>query len=118
MTTWTRELLLLLLLPVGACGGTGVWQQRPSPAQNLPRNFSIDPDRAPPAGSKGCPVNMLDERDNTHLVLTRSVAIPPSGDGDVAIGDYRLEPEGNYGLAPGELLRIQCPSGRPLGAVH
>jgi len=107
----------LVLITVG-CGGTAVWQQRPSPAQNLPRNFSIDPDRAPPAGSKGCPAHLLDERDNTRLVLVRSVAVPPMAGGVVAIGDYRTEPEGNYGMAPGELLRIQCPSGRPQGAVN
>jgi hypothetical protein len=107
-----------LVLLASSCGGTGVWQQRPSPAQNLPKHFSIDPDRAPPAGSKGCPVHLIDERDNTRLVLVRSVATPPTGDGDVAVGDYRTEPQGNYGMAPGELLRIQCPSGRPQGAVN
>ncbi len=113
-----RGISLTLGLLMTGCGGTAVWQQHPNPAQNLPNRFSIDPDRPPATGSKGCPVRLLDERDGTHLILIRSVAVPPLSDGDLALGDYRIEPEGHYGLGPQELLRVQCPSRRPQGAVR
>ncbi|MEO8029239.1 MAG: hypothetical protein ABI765_00250 [Gemmatimonadota bacterium] len=109
---------LALGLVIAGCGATAVWQQNPNPAQNLPNRFSIDPDRPPATGSKGCPVRLLDERDGTRLVLIRSVAVPPLSGGDMALGDYRIEPEGHYGLGPQELLRVQCPSRRPQGAVR
>lgn len=110
---------LPLLFLAGACGGNAVvWQQRPSPVQNLPARFNLDPDHPPAPGSKGCAAYLLDERDQTHLLLARSVAVPPTPERDVAVGDYRVVPSGRYGLGPTELLRVQCPSGRPQGAVH
>ena len=47
----------------------------------------------------------------------RFVAVAPNSDSTSStVGDYSV-PRGRYGVQEGELLRLQCPSGKPLGVV-
>lgn len=59
------------------------------------------------SGTGGCRNPMFDPRDGARLTLVRS--------GNQQ-GDYRA-PAGRYGVGPGELLRIDCGSGRARGVV-
>lgn len=111
-------LLGVLLAAAQSCGASGPWGQTPQPTGGLPQRFTVDPAQAPAPRARGCAVHLVDDRDGTRLELIRSTAVPPTPAGDVAIGDYRIEPQGRYGLGPTELIRLECPSGHPLGAVH
>jgi len=55
-----------------------------------------------------CRDPMHDPRDGRAVKLVRSAA---------GRGDYEV-PEGRYGVAKGELLRIDCRDGHPLGIVE
>ena len=55
-----------------------------------------------------CASPLVDPRDGTQLRLERS-----SG----GQGDYAVATAGRYGLAPDELLRVDCGSGAALGKV-
>lgn len=80
------------------------------PALDAPHHFMI----ATPTGTEeprpyeGCRNSLVDPRDGTRLTLIRSA------DGE---GDYEPVPL-RYGLSGGELLRVECESGRPLGVVE
>jgi hypothetical protein len=65
-------------------------------------------------------VHLIDPVAGTSLTLIRSTALHPSAAGvlTTAIGDYEVKPPGRYGLADKEFLRVECPSGRPVGAVN
>ena len=54
-----------------------------------------------------CRSPMTDPRDGTRLTLVRSNA---------GLGDYQPQAQ-RYGLAGNQLLRIDCNSGRPVGAT-
>ncbi|HJP56539.1 MAG TPA: hypothetical protein VJ847_05860 [Gemmatimonadales bacterium] len=56
----------------------------------------------------GCNSPLRDPRDGTALRLER--AITPRG-------DYAV-PAGRYGVGPGELLRVDCNTGRAIGIVR
>ena len=55
----------------------------------------------------GCLNPMVDPRDNTQLRLVRAIA---------PRGDYAAPP-GRYGARAGELLRLDCNTGRVIGVV-
>jgi hypothetical protein len=63
-------------------------------------------DEEPPQDGS-CRSPLVDPRDRTGLVLVRSAA---------GRGDYEV-PEARYGVGQGELLRVDCASGRALGVV-
>lgn len=56
---------------------------------------------------RACNNPMLDPRDQTRLTLVRSAG---------GQGDYEV-PQGRYGVGSGELLRLECGSGRVIGVV-
>ena len=58
-----------------------------------------------------CRNPMVDPRDGTRLTLILS---QPGESGQ--IGDYQV-PEGRYGVRSGELLRLDCGTGRAIGVV-
>lgn len=60
-----------------------------------------------PSGSGECRSPMVDPRDGTRIQLVRS-----SG----GVGDYEV-PTGRYGVGKGEVLRLDCGSGRALGVA-
>ena len=107
---------LLLVVPcvvwVTSCASTNY------PAVADPGSISDTPDRflvlEVATGARSEPVGpacrnpMVDPRDGTRLTLVRS-----SG----GFGDYAPE-SARYGLASGQLLRINCSDGRPVGATR
>jgi hypothetical protein len=79
------------------------------PATDVPERFVTG---APPpaAGAEpACHSPLLDPRAGTRLVLVRSTA--------GTRGDYEV-PAGRYGVAPGELLRVDCTTGTAIGVVR
>lgn len=102
-----------------ACAGN-TWDQAPRPVRDAPEEFAVDPERAPHPASRGCAVHLIDSLTGSTLKLVRSTALHPGAAGvlTTAIGDYEVKPPGRYGLKEKELLRVECPSGRPVGAVH
>ena len=64
-----------------------------------------------PEASGSCRNPMVDPRDGTELRLVRS---QPGAGGQ--LGDY-VVPEGRYGADAGELLRLQCGTGRAIGFI-
>lgn len=55
-----------------------------------------------------CRNPLYDPADRTSVRLVRS---------EMGRGDYEV-PDGKYGVGPGELLRLECGSGRPVGIVR
>lgn len=55
----------------------------------------------------GCRNPLIDPRDGTALGLVRS---------DLEQGAYSVA-DGRYGVGPGELLRVDCATGAPIGVV-
>ena len=60
-----------------------------------------------PSGGDACPGRMLDPRYSASLTLARSRA---------GQGDYEVSP-GRYGVGDGELLRIECGTGKAVEIV-
>ena len=83
------------------------------PAVSLPPRFEPEnrrlrvPDADTLAGP-GCLTPLLDPRNGTAIVLSRSVT--PYGDYDV--------PPGSYGVREGDLLRLECNEGKAIGIVR
>lgn len=82
------------------------------PAVDVPERFilAMATAAAPPdtiAGS-GCRNPLFDPRDGTRIILQRSAS---------ARADYAV-PEGRYGVRAGELLRVACNTGEPIGIVR
>lgn len=83
------------------------------PAVDLPSRFEPEnrrlriPDADTLSGG-GCLSPLLDPRDGTAIVLTRSVE---------GFGDYDAPP-GRYGVREGDLLRLDCNLGRAIGIVR
>lgn len=55
----------------------------------------------------GCRSPLIDPRDGTRLQMVNS---------QQRVGDYAA-PEGRYGVGAGELLRVECNTGRVVGIV-
>lgn len=64
--------------------------------------------RQEPRPGGGCRSPMVDPRDGTQLRMVRS---------GIGQADYEA-PDGRYGVAEGELLRIECATGRAVGVVR
>jgi hypothetical protein len=79
----------------------------------LPGQFVADT-AAVGQGPVGCRAHLVDPRDGTRLTLIRSTSRGP----DVYWGDYAVTPPARYGIGAGRLLRIECTTGHPLGAVR
>lgn len=83
------------------------------PAVDLPTRFEPEnrrlriPDADTLAGG-GCLSPLLDPRDGTAVVLTRSLT---------DYGDYDV-PQGRYGVREGDLLRLECNTGKAIGIVR
>lgn len=130
-----RPLLLIAMLGVAACGGgagSGAthWEPTPRPLASIPQGLRFAPDPAFHGASTtlsttACLTHLIDPATNTRLTLVHSVG----GDAKAAAqsagvkakaapqGDFSMEPPNQYGLRTGELLRVDCATGRPLGAV-
>lgn len=99
---------LLLAIGCATMGGSFPTAVR-RPAEDTPDRF-VRADRSPIAGTPGaaaCVSPIVDPRSGAQLTMARS-----SG----GRGDYSVA-AGRYGVGPGELLRIDCANGSPLGVV-
>ena len=104
-------LLLSLVVPLlsGCAASSFPADATARPVAGVPPLFQ-DPGEdvgRPAAGPEGCRSPLVDPRDGTRLKLVRSMG---------GRGDYEPE-ERRYGLSADELLRVDCASGRPVGAV-
>ena len=83
----------------------------PTGLVQVPDHFLVgDPNSAvtrEPKPGEGCRNPMVDPHDGTKLTLVRS---------SNGMGDYEV-PEGRYGVGKGQLLRLDCSNGRPMGVV-
>lgn len=113
---WRRlSVLALAGLSIGAIAGCASTRPpRPSdrPVRaplDVPDSFVVDEVQGnattQPAPDPGCRNPMVDPRDGTRLTLVRS---------SEGLGDYEVEPW-LYGVGPGEILRIDCATGRAIG---
>jgi hypothetical protein len=82
------------------------------PAESTPARFEPDLAELRIAGDTiagaGCRSPMVDPRDGTVITFLRSTT---------TVGDYDV-PSGRYGVGPGELLRIECNTGRVVGITR
>lgn len=129
-----RSLGVASLMGIAACasagGGAQQWQGTPRPLASLPQSSRFVPDAAfhgsgTPLHADRCLTHLIDPTNNVRLTLVRSVggdAAAAAGGAGVTTsrnpqGDFATEPQYPYGLRAGELLRVDCATGRPLGAV-
>ena len=133
--TLVRRTALLALVGVAACGGgagggSTQWEGTPRPLASLPQSARFRPDAAfhgsgTPLATDRCLTHLIDPTNSVRLTLVRSVG----GDSKAAAksagvdtgnprGDFSTEPQFQYGLRAGELLRVDCATGRALGAVQ
>lgn len=103
-----------LLLGTAACSvgySTTILDGAARTARDIPDYFVVDPGITRPdedaAYGPRCYNPMLDPRDGRRLRLVRAANDR---------GDYEA-PAGSYGLALGELLRLECSTGRVIGIV-
>jgi hypothetical protein len=105
---WLSHALPLLL--AAACSTVSSYPTAISrPAEGAPDRFVLE-DGSPISGTPGaapCRSPIRDPRGGAPLVMERAYR----GSGDYATG-------GRYGAGAGELLRIDCASGAPLGIVR
>lgn len=109
-------LAALLMCAAGGCalGGASTYPEG-APARepiDVPERFVTED---LPQGSAvtdtlpgpGCRSPLIDPRDGTRLQMVNA---------QQRVGDYAA-PEGRYGVGPGELLRVECNTGRVVGIV-
>jgi hypothetical protein len=129
-----RSLGVVCLLGIAACasagGGAQQRQPAPRPLTAIPPSLRFVPDPAfqgsgTPLASDRCLTHLIDPSRSVRLTLVRSVG----GDAKAAAegagvttsrhpqGDFATEPQSQYGLRAGELLRVDCATGQALGAV-
>lgn len=111
----TRVGLVVLLLGAAGCsvgGGSGTWRVNARPAQDIPEAF-VPADRSllvtpgDTIAGDGCRSPLEDPRDQTQLSMIRSAE---------GFADYEV-PSGRYGTREGEVLRLDCNTGRVAGIV-
>ena len=110
----TRNLIWIvavMFLTAGCAGNSSSWHDDASarPGTDLPDHFLIatQTGTSEPNPDGACHTPMVDPRDGTSLSLIRSAE---------GRGDYEV-PEGRYGVAKNQLLRLECATGRVVGIV-
>lgn len=106
---WLGNTVLVALL-AGGCATEGSMRPQATtlPARDVPALFERG--AAAPgtrAETSACWNPMVDPRDGTSLRLVRSAN---------GLGDYE-PPAGRYGVGSGQLLRLECASGKTVGVV-
>jgi hypothetical protein len=110
----SRALFAMAMLApalAAACvtGMAGATDAQYRPAEDPPVRF-VTVDGVPAEDT--CRSPMIDPRDQMQIRLARSWQ-----EGNTHRGDYEV-PVGRYGVRDGELLRIDCLSGEPIGIVR
>jgi hypothetical protein len=103
---WILAAALLILPGCGTIGDASTpGDSTARAAENLPASFrSVD---GAPLADGECRSPLIDPRDGTRLTMIRSL---------FGKGDYEV-PLGKYGAGKGDLLRIDCANGVPVGLV-
>ena len=104
---------VLATLAVACSAAAEPWAATPRSLGPLPDRFI--PDAGGPAATQDdafCLVRLHDPSSGTRLRLVRSAVLEGR-----ALGDYAVDPGTSYGLQVNELLRVDCGTGRGLGAV-
>jgi hypothetical protein len=106
--------LALLCVLLAGCSSTSTTEANPdvvAKATGTPGNFKVGawdlPTAQEPKAGEGCRNPMVDPRDGTRLSLIRSAK---------GQGDYQV-PAGRYGVGEGQLLRLECATGKVVGVV-
>lgn len=105
-------MLVASILLIAGCATSGFpYDREARSATDIPDHFVVGThgttETTAPDGSEGCRNPMVDPRTGTRLRLVRSVANR---------GDYQV-PDSRYGAGSGELLRLDCSTGRVIGIV-
>lgn len=110
MKLLSRTTIVVLALIPSACATAGntLWSSPVRPAQDAPVQFDTEDGSLP---ESGCRSPLIDPRDQSRIRLVRS-----GSTGTTHRGDYEV-PAGKYGVATGELLRIDCGTGQAIGVV-
>ena len=113
----TRLAVTLSLITI-ACGVGQPWDQAVRPASGLPDRFKPDSSFTQEAFSDSlCLVHVIDPRGDPRLLLVRSTLTDRSKTFPTALGDYKVQPPGGYGVDEHQLVRVECRTGHPLGIV-
>ncbi len=110
-----RFSLVTLLVLVGACGQNSSGFPSATPLRagtDLPAQFEPPPgfgrlSLTDTIAGNACLSPMHDPRNNMEIEMVRAAQ---------GQADYRV-PDGRYGVGAGQLLRLDCNTGRPLGIV-
>jgi hypothetical protein len=109
-----RLSLALGALALVAAGGCNTVTSYPTavlrPAQGAPERFVLA-DSTAITGTPGaalCHSPIVDPRTGARLTMERAY----HGNGDYSV------PAGSYGIGSGELLRVDCANGQPIGIVR
>jgi hypothetical protein len=106
-----KVVLGIALLLLSGCASTGEHHGGAvlQPAIDVPTHFVVPGKGGTTAEPSpgACASPMIDPRDGTRIVLVRA---------SEGRGWYRV-PTGRYGVHPGELLLIECGTGRVMGVV-
>lgn len=100
-------IVLLALSTVASCvtGGRSIFEDPVRRAAiDTPETFTFP---TPPSTPDACTSPAVDPRDGIAITFVRAAG---------GIGDFQV-PEGRYGVRSGELLRIRCATGEPIGVV-
>jgi len=104
--------MMYWIMMLAACGSKVPADKTPRTPQAVPDRFVLDAAAPNPPGDTiagtGCQSTLFDPRDRTGVMLVRSAK---------GQGDY-LVPVGKYGVRLGELLRLDCNTGRIVGIVR
>lgn len=101
-------IVLLALCTVASCvtGGRSTFDGPVlRAATDTPETFIFP---TPPSAPEACTSPAVDPRDGTAIRFVRAAG---------GMGDFQV-PEGQYGVRSGELLRIRCSTGEPIGVVQ
>ena len=83
-----------------------------APPTDAPDHFLVGShegdETSEPRPDEGCRNPMVDPRDGARLTLVRATG---------GVGDYEV-PAGRYGVADGQLLRVECGTGEAIGVVR
>jgi hypothetical protein len=110
--------VLLIAAPISACVHTSAMSAEARdrlpirratrvPARFEPRNPALRLTPGDTIAGSGCVSPMVDPRDGTEVRFVFSTSY----------GDYEV-PAGRYGTGAGELLRLDCNTGRVIGLVR